>query len=175
MSIRNLKNEVEGESYFDWLYSLVFSTNVYTLAMHQLYDTEFKPLVPNDENRAADGVYFRYHYERETGIALPRSEASRPCSMLEMLIGISDRFAKAVVPIGEDQDLAGAFNLIALKNLGLTKNHAANSAIIRRLQQRTYQPNGKGGLFPLKNPRRDQRDVEIWYQFQEYLNENNLG
>ena len=37
---------------------------------------------------------------------------------------------------------------------------------------REYSDNGHGGLFPLKNPKKDQRKVEIWYQMTEYINEN---
>ena len=34
---------------------------------------------------------------------------------------------------------------------------------------RTYDSNGYGGLFPLRNPREDQRKVELWYQLNAYL------
>ena len=34
---------------------------------------------------------------------------------------------------------------------------------------RNYQANGHGGLFPLKNAKRDQTKVEIWYQLAAYL------
>jgi hypothetical protein len=34
---------------------------------------------------------------------------------------------------------------------------------------RTYDPDGNGGLFPLRGTRNDQRKVEIWYQLSEYL------
>jgi hypothetical protein len=44
--------------------------------------------------------------------------------------------------------------------------------ILTNLVERTYQKNGKGGLFPLKQPAKDQRRVEIWYQMAAYLNEN---
>ena len=34
---------------------------------------------------------------------------------------------------------------------------------------RRYKRNGEGGLFTIKNPRRDLRKVEIWYQMCWYL------
>jgi hypothetical protein len=34
---------------------------------------------------------------------------------------------------------------------------------------RTYDYNCNGGLFPLDDPKDDQRNVEIWYQFANYL------
>jgi len=37
---------------------------------------------------------------------------------------------------------------------------------------RRYSKTGKGGLFPLKHPKKDQTEVEIWYQMQQYVMEN---
>jgi hypothetical protein len=31
---------------------------------------------------------------------------------------------------------------------------------------------GLGGMFPLEDPREDQRAIEIWYQMMAYINEN---
>jgi hypothetical protein len=45
---------------------------------------------------------------------------------------------------------------------------------IDRFINRTYRPNGQGGLFPLIKPHEDQTKVEIWYQMSAYLMENNL-
>jgi hypothetical protein len=44
--------------------------------------------------------------------------------------------------------------------------------ILDRFIWRTYNRNGEGGIFPLKNPRSDQRDVELWYQLAAYIREN---
>ena len=41
--------------------------------------------------------------------------------------------------------------------------------ILDRVIWRTYAPNGDGGLFPLRNPTKDQRKVELWYQLNAYL------
>ena len=35
----------------------------------------------------------------------------------------------------------------------------------------SYAPDGKGGLFTIRNPRFDMRSMEIWYQMNCYLNE----
>ncbi len=40
---------------------------------------------------------------------------------------------------------------------------------LERVIWRTYEPNGEGGLFPLRNEERDQRKVELWYQLNAYL------
>jgi hypothetical protein len=41
-----------------------------------------------------------------------------------------------------------------------------------RLNRRLYTTSGYGGLFPLEEPKEDQRKVEIWYQMMAYLGEN---
>ena len=42
--------------------------------------------------------------------------------------------------------------------------------IINRFLNREYKPNGEGGLFTIRNTKRDMRTVEIWYQLNEYIN-----
>jgi hypothetical protein len=42
--------------------------------------------------------------------------------------------------------------------------------VIDRFINRKYEPNGKGGLFTIRNVKEDLRDVEIWYQMCWYLN-----
>ena len=39
------------------------------------------------------------------------------------------------------------------------------NAIISRFLSRDYEPNGKGGLFTVKNCEQDMRDIEIWHQY----------
>jgi hypothetical protein len=39
---------------------------------------------------------------------------------------------------------------------------------------RTYTRDGSGGLFPMRRPKDDQRKVEIWYQFCEYVQAESL-
>ena len=36
---------------------------------------------------------------------------------------------------------------------------------------REYDKNGRGGLFTIHDPRKDMREVEIWYQMCFYLDE----
>ena len=38
-----------------------------------------------------------------------------------------------------------------------------------RIIWRRYNDHGQGGLFPLRDPVEDQRDVELWYQLNAYL------
>ena len=41
--------------------------------------------------------------------------------------------------------------------------------VISRFLNRDYEPNGRGGLFTVRNRKEDLREVEIWYQLQWFL------
>ena len=41
--------------------------------------------------------------------------------------------------------------------------------VVVKFLNREYEPNGKGGLFTIKNCDQDLRDVEIWVQLLWYL------
>jgi hypothetical protein len=41
-----------------------------------------------------------------------------------------------------------------------------------RVINRTYLPNGSGGLFPLKRALQDQRRIELWYQMSAFVIES---
>jgi hypothetical protein len=58
-----------------------------------------------------------------------------------------------------------------IDNLELLPN-SLNYKKLAVLNKREYFPSGKGGLFPLENPREDQTKVEIWYQMHAYVMEN---
>lgn len=97
------------------------------------------------------------------------------CSVLEMLIGLSRRLA-----FEGGGEPAGWFWLL-MRNLTLDgmdderfdlMDPTIVDDIVQRLVWRQYNWDGKGGLFPLQFPNRDQREVEIWYQMQAWLLEN---
>jgi hypothetical protein len=71
---------------------------------------------------------------------------------------------------------------IFFENLGLTqyrrlqrRDIPAVEDILNTFLWRTYDPTGVGGLFPLREPKHDQRKEELWYQLSAYLEENRLG
>lgn len=168
------------DQYLEWLYEQVGRQGSVRRRTHwkllkQLYATEFEWMVPNDDNRVEDGRELRYEFV--TAARLPRVEASwmgLGCSVLEMLIALSRRLSFEAE--GEPRDWF--WTLMA--NLDLDQyNDAEYDGFIteidkklRRLVMRQYRRDGKGGLFPLNHPEKDQRDVEIWYQLSAYLIEN---
>ena len=168
------------ERYLDWLYDQVASLKPrhkrlsYWKLFRQLQATIFVSIVPHDENRIADAKELRYEFladaEDEQGdLDWIRS----PCSMLELLVILSrvaafemdDRvdvwfwhFVEEVLDFGQFDDRN--FNSHSQEEIDSTLN---------RVIWRQYEPDGHGGLFPLRSSARDQRDVELWYQLNAYL------
>lgn len=91
-------------------------------------------------------------------------------SFLEFLVALCRR-----LEFETDMDASSWF-MELLENLDLKQfndrvhlNQAYVESVLERVNWRTYSPNGGGGLFPLDNPSRDQRKVEIWYQLSAYI------
>ena len=166
--------------YSDWLYQQIYSPGrrkSYRELFHIFFTTEFVWLVPNDDNRVEDGKSLRHEFLEDTDTRIPSEEGywlDLGCSVLEMFLGLVKRLHF------ETGDSIEHWSDELLKNLGFDRytddcddfdeehiREALNDLIWRR-----YRPNGKGGFFPLKNPREDQRVVELWYQLNAYLLEN---
>lgn len=102
------------------------------------------------------------------------------CSMLEMMVALARR-ADFHAFNGTIEGGPGGWFRKFLENLKISQYVDARinnrdlevvDAILKVVNERTYKPNGRGGLFPLRRPREDQRNVEIWYQLNAYLLEN---
>lgn len=172
-------NGTINDRYFEWLYSRIGtvrnrnpSRSHWELA-RVLFSTKFIWFVPNDDNRAADGIDLRYEFIREWGDdGVDDLWLELECSMLEMLIALSRRLSF------ESYGSAAEWFWKLMQNLGL-KDYTDDifeisiaeevEEVLERINQRSYSPNGDGGLFPLRNATEDQRDIEIGYQMSAYL------
>lgn len=167
--------------YFDWLYSKVVDrqnstpTLSYLNLVRILHNTEFVWLLSGDDNRAEDGKDLRREFLLLADIPDDLDwRHNTPCSILEMLIAFCGR-AQFMTDVP-----AREWFWEFMENLEL---HMCNDAegvdpeyiaeILHTLIWRTYDPTGHGGLCPLDHPRMDQRNVEIWFQFCDYLVDQN--
>jgi len=166
--------------YFTWLYSHIgdlITTDLkhsYFKLAEQLYTKEFIWFVPNDDNRNTDGIELRKVFLSETEVDYPSDEwLKMSSSMLELIIGISERLSF----LDEREPHVWFWELI--DNLGIIYSdyeydidveYAVDDALDRVIW-RLYDQDGSGGLFPLNNPVKDQRHVELWYQMSSYVNE----
>ena len=166
--------------YFEWLTSFTKDRRHlrYFKLLSLLHSVEFIYSIPHDENRAVDGVNLRKKFAREYGYGNIMRYLNEPCSVLEMLVALSIRCEIDIMVDADIGDRTSEWFWIMLHNLGLegmTDSKFKKDKVLDNLYiflNREYEPNGEGGgLFIIDNPRRDLRDVEIWYQMCWYLNE----
>jgi hypothetical protein len=169
------------ELYLRWLYekispaSLRNPARTYWRFARQLYKKEFLWFVPNDDNRAADGISLRDEFVDDWDVHPTIDWMRENCSMLELLIGLSRRFA--FMHEGEPRDRFWEM----IENMGIEKcddrQYREREELVHYVDEaldtviwRTYRRDGhEGGLFPLTDPRMDQRKIEIWYQMAAYV------
>lgn len=174
-------NDIENE-YFEWLYNLVCENRCseassFRKLLMYLHGVEFIFSIPMDENRAINGVELRWRYICEQGY--PRDildDLDGPCSVLEMMIALCFKCEDFM----DDPDIGDRFtqwfwHMIVSLGLGPMDDRSFNKnkvgAIIDRFLSRNYEPDGRGGLFTIRNCDSDLRQVEIWRQMCWYLDE----
>ena len=172
------------ERYFEWMYHIVFGERRYNRLSYRkllmfLYNTEFVPIIEEDENRVQDGIDFRFRFGYEYGYSrdiINNYLNDRPCSVLEMMGALAFKGEEQIMDDPDYGDRTGQWfwNMIVSLGLGsmsdsrFNKNYANN--VIFDFLNRNYKPNGEGGLFTIDNCMYDLRSVEIWTQFMWYLN-----
>ena len=177
-----MTSEELNDLYFDWMCQLVSDDyhEDYQNLLHFLHGVEFTYIMEMDENRLKDGVALRYRFGRECGY--PRDMIASyfdeyPCSVLEMMVALAVRCEEDIMRNYDYGDRTPEWFWGMIDSLGLrsmTNRYfqvTAAKYIIQRFLNRTYKPNGEWGLFTVRNPKRDMRTVDIWYQMHWYLNE----
>lgn len=172
-----------SNEFFEWMYNLVCNDRSYQNLSYRkllifLHKKKFTYKVKRDANRAVDGVDFRYRFGYENGYSREEIETyldTRPCSVLEMMVALAFRIEEQIMDDSEEGNRTGQWFWTMISNLGLggmsdtkfDKDYC--EFVIDRFLKREYEPDGKGGLFSIKDDR-DMRTAEIWYQAMWYLN-----
>lgn len=171
-----MREPIENE-YFNWLCAKVLTTRppIYLDLLKILYQTEFTWIEPGDRNRAEDGCELRLMFYNASNWDADPQWFNQPCSVLEMFIAFSDRasFQTEIQPITWFWEF--------LTNMDLGEYRQVSRSDKKRIEDilsafiwRTYDESGFGGMFPLRWPKRDQRKVEVWYQFCDYLEDRGM-
>lgn len=174
-----------NDRYFHWMCQLVpirrYSRGrSYQKLLYFLYNVDFRYTIPMDGNREADGIDLRYRfgYENSYNESLIASYLdNRPCSVLEMMIALAIRCEENIMEDPEIGDRSGRWLWDMIVNLGLEDMNDTRfderyvEEVVDRFLNRKYKKNGEGGLFKVRNPRRDMRTADIWYQMCWYLDE----
>lgn len=164
------------EAYFEWLAVQVVNIRLknprttYWEVLKQLYRTEFLWRIRNDDNRVIDGLELRGEFLQGSSA---EGWESQGCSFLEMLIALSRRLTFQTEGVS-----ATEWFWQLLVNVGLDISDADYEErrmgmfvdqVLQNINNRTYDKNGEGGLFPLHESEIDQTKTEIWYQMNYYL------
>lgn len=171
-----MREPIENE-YFNWLCAKVIEPGNpnYRSLLEILHRTEFICIVHADTHRAMDGQELRYHFTNETGNDKESGWYELPASILEVFVSFANTaWFQTDIPVS---DWFWEF----MTNLGLNEYRRVDNSdvpaienILNTFNMRTYDSLGNGGLFPLSQSPNDQRKIEIWYQFCEYVRDKGL-
>lgn len=174
------------EEYFEWLVGLISEhrrTNLMSFdkLLSHLHNIEFRWIIPRDQNRAINGKGLRWryaveqHYD-EAYIDFVLNELEGPCSIFEMMVALALHCEEDIMDDPAYGNRAGQWFWNMIKNLGLGSmtdygfDRRYVDEVIERFLNREYDPDGKGGLFRIRDCEYDLRDVEIEYQLYWYIN-----
>lgn len=175
-----IRDELSNE-YFEWLFELMcanrYSDNIsYRKLLMYLHTKDFRYSIAMDENRADDGYELRYRYSLERpDIDDIYAYLDEPCSVLEMMVALAIRCEEHIMDDDEIGDRTRQWFWNMVVNLGLGDMDDTNfdkryvNDVIETFLDREYEPNGRGGLFIIRDCDVDLREVEIWYQLMWYL------
>lgn len=177
------RDQIENE-YFKWLTNIVRNDIRERVATHdkllsRLYDRDFTYIIANDQNRAEEGEYLRYRFAMDAGyedvVDMVLDILDAPCSVLEMMIALALHCEENIMDdprVGNRTDY-WFWSMITNLGLGGMSDTRYNRRIVDDaidcFLNREYEPDGRGGLFHVRNCNYDMRSVEIWHQLCWYL------
>lgn len=177
------QTRIEKE-YFEWMYDLVCNDiyveqNSYRELLSYLHNTRFKYSIRKDAARAYDGIDLRYRFAEKYYPELTYNEVrevlSGPCSVLEMIVALAIRCEETIMddPSYGDRMNQWFWKMIVSLGLGAMTDRRFDiqyvKDVVKRFLNREYEPDGRGGLFRIRDCEHDLRYVEIWIIMLWYL------
>lgn len=172
------------DEYFRWMMRKVVSKDRnprnYRKVLTLLFQSQFQVINQFDENRALDGENLRYQFGVDHGYldaVIANELDNRPCSVLELMVALAIRCENQFAYDPKYGDRTPIWFWGMIDSLGLSSmtddlyNEQYARYVVDRFIALDYKPNGEGGLFTIKDPSKDLRHVQIWYQMCAYLNE----
>ena len=147
--------------YFDWLIDHICDEhdifNYENLLWHLFY-RDFVWIRPLDKNCAIYGCRLRDDFVDECSSArrimsLNNPFIGRECSILELIVSLAIRMEDMVMSNDVFGDRTGYWFWLMIDNF----------------LNRTYEKNGKGGLFVINDKNIDMRNCDIWQQSMGFL------
>jgi len=162
----------EHDEYYEWLMDIIDGPGKYSKVLRRMWKTEFYAIVENDNNRAADGIELRYHYEYVTGENCNKEGA---CTLLEMIVGVARRVENDFLYDPEYDDRTYIWFWEMFYNLGLGDyddmqyNDVKVRDIIEDFLDRRVVKGEIRSLFPSKWDKNKWPEMEIWRQMSIYI------
>ena len=168
------------EKYYRWLLYKVCTERQeqeYEKVLRYLASSKFYSAIERDDNLLEHCQYMREGFVDEAndnGVQV--EEPTGDISLLEVMVMLSIK-AEDIMQTFDEVDDAKWFWAM-MKNSGLSfytnyRYHESGVQIhVKRILDRTYEANGKGGLFyiPGIEESYDLSEVELWYQLMWYIN-----
>lgn len=162
------------ENYHGWLCRYFGESCCdYSKILKLLDSIPFYALLEMDNNRIQDAYNLRIEYCKQFPMMDYTEFLSRPCSILEVMVALAIRCE--TIMTNSEEDRTGLWLKYMLQSLGLDNmvdmvyDPVEANNVIRKFLQRTYEPNGRGGLFYIPSVGTDLRQIDIWYQAMWYL------
>ena len=155
-----------ASDYYFWLCDKVGYQEDYDPLLRFIFDVEFTWTIGLDESRSLDGLRLREQFMEEEDVRGDWDD-DNPCSVLEMLVALSIKVEEDILG---DPDICLFWRM--LDHLGLTETGNQNvwTTIIDDWLSRNIARDGRGGIFPLNDPPRNQRYCDIWEQCMSWIN-----
>ena len=175
----NARNEI-ADQYFEWMHDMMCGRRYsgehsFRSLLSYLHDTEFVYSIPNDGDRADEGIYLRYKFAIRNNIPDYEDYLYGPCSILEMMVALAIHCEENIMDNTALGDRTAQWFWGMVTNLGLGSMTDSRFDIqyveetIAIFLNRDYEPDGRGGLFRVRNCDCDLRTVSIWRQMSWYL------
>lgn len=174
-----IKDQIAND-YFEWLCSIVCDERFSDETSHRkllmcLHNTPFTYSMKMDENQYYNGVNLRNKYARVVCDRSVVDYLDEPCSVFEMMIALSIQCERDIMDNTQYGDRTSQWFWGMVRSLGLngmydvTFDCKTANDILERFLERKYEPDGRGGLFTIRNCASDLTKVEIWTQMCWYL------
>lgn len=164
------------DDYFLWLLNRIdvgyVEIDDYIDLLAFLYDFDFTWELDLDANLASRGLDLRYEFDPNMDLGM------KNCSVLEALVALAWYWEHDITYDYQIGDRSGLWFWLMIENLGLLEYQNwrfDESGITGKLVwwlERKFDYSGNGSPFPLKNAKRDQRNLIIWLQVNDYVMEN---
>lgn len=167
--------EVEND-YFEWMFDLVCkgrcsNDHSYRMLLSYLHEVEFTYRIKGDADRAGDGVGLRHRFALDSfDYDYVRNCLDGPCSVLEMMVALAIRCEETIMSDSRYGDRTGQWFWKMVVNLGLGSMTDSRfderyvEEVIENFLDRKYEPDGRGGLFAIRDSDRDARKMSTWSQ-----------